>query len=426
MVGAVFEEADLDDVACAHDRRRSVLADVVEFGDGDHGRGIVGSGSLSLWDHCKASEEGQSEQQFPGFHGRLQNVQARLPASHGANYDATDAVFLHRISILVAGALLSALILVVGCSDPTPPAAAVGPRVALARVTAGTGSPADDAVARIRSVVEEEEGRLVAFFGGRPAVPYVVFVHATREQMPEALVANLHPDCPGFVPLGTHTVHLVWGEMRRTGASLRGVVIHELVHELLDQFVAPHGRLLPRWFHEGLAQFVAGDTYLGAREDELVWRASIDRLLPFDGLRSAFPSREEDLRIAYAQSYSYVAWLVREYGMESMLVAASAADDLTSFEGALVGRTRRSTLELQTAWKDHLVHGSGAPWRVLFDNCFTFLLVAALPVLALALTRRLAVDRRAAQRLDAAEAQPAQPDVAPELPTEDRPEDLPR
>lgn len=331
-------------------------------------------------------------------------------------------MFLHQISRLAA--VVAALILAVGCGGPARVAAPAANRTVLAQVVAGTGPPPEDAVAQVRRVVEEEEGRLVAFFRGRPAQPYFVFVHGSRERMPEDLVANLHPNCPGFVQLGTRTVHLVWGEMRRTGASLHGVVVHELVHELLDQFVAPHGRLLPRWFHEGLAQVVAGDTYLGAREEELVWRATIDRLLSFDGLRLAFPTREEDLRIAYAQSYSYVANLVRDHGVDAMLDVAAAADESTSFERALVGRTRRSTLDLQSAWKHHLVHGSGAPWRVLLDNCFPFVLVAALPLLALALIRRLAMDRRAAARLEHAEAQAAVgSEESPELPSEDRPQD---
>jgi hypothetical protein len=187
--------------------------------------------------------------------------------------------------------------------------------------------------------------------------------------------------------------------MRRTSPSLRGVVVHELVHELLDQYVHPRGGLVPRWFHEGLAQSIAGDTYLGAREDDLVWRAASRRLLAFGSLRSGFPQDEDGLRTAYAQSFSYVAWLQRQFGLEALVAVAAATDDLTSFERALVGRTGRSTLELEDAWRDHLQHGSGAPWRVLFDQCFALLLIAALPVLALAMIRRLAADRRAAARL---------------------------
>jgi hypothetical protein len=353
----------------------------------------------------------------------LRKVEGRLLAPLDPNYDAAKPVILQMISRLLAGSLLLALSLLSACGKGTAAAPTNGPVTPLARVVAGTGEPTDDEVARVREVVEREEGALVTLFRGKPRLPYFVHVHADREHMPESLVANLHRDSPGFAILGAHQIHIVSGEMRRTGASLRGVVVHELVHEMLDQFAAPHGRTMPRWFHEGLAQNIAGDTYLGAREDELVWRATTDRLLTFDRLRGGFPQDTEELRIAYAQSYSYVSWLIRTYGMETLLSIAAAADDLTSFEAALVGRTGRSTLDLKLAWQGHLLHGSGATWRVAFDSCFSLLLVAALPVLALALIRRLAADQRAARRLAAAEAEEvaqAAQEPVDEMPDEER------
>lgn len=313
-------------------------------------------------------------------------------------------MILQQIFRLFAGSFLA--LCLVATSSCDRPGAAVAPAVAerLAEVVAGTGDPEASTVAAITRVVEREEPAVRALFRGLPRQRYFIHVHADREHLPAALAANLHEDSPGFAMLGTRQIHVVWGEMQRTGASLRGVVVHEMVHELLDQFVAPHGRALPRWFHEGLAQAVAGDTYLGAREDELVWRAAAGRLESFDSLRTSFPADKPTLQIAYAQSYSFVAWLVREFGMATVIEIASSVDASTSFEVALSWRTKRSSLDLNTAWQQHLLHGSGAPWRVAFDQFFSLLMIGALPVLVLALMRRLAVDRRAARRLEAAAA----------------------
>lgn len=310
-------------------------------------------------------------------------------------------MFLHLIQRLLAGTL--AALVLCGCArrEPGPPST---PAPALAQVVAGSGTPDATAVEEVRRTVAAQEPALVALFEGKPQHPFFVFVHRDRAQLPDSLAANLHEDSPGFALLGMHQVHLIWDEMRRTGASLRGVVVHELVHELLDQYVAPNGALIPRWFHEGLAQTIAGDTYLGAREDEIVWRVSTGRLLPFGGLRQRFPTATEELRLAYAQSYSYVAWLVNRYGLDSVLAIAAATDDLTSFDRALVGRIGGSSIDLETAWRDHVLNRSGAPWRVALDQCFSLLLLAALPVLVIALMRRLAVDRRAAERLAQSEA----------------------
>ncbi|MBL9079276.1 MAG: hypothetical protein JNL08_17375 [Planctomycetes bacterium] len=303
----------------------------------------------------------------------------------------------------------AALLLWTACSPAGTPAAAPSPVPAAAtaepaKVVAGTGDPSPAAVAEVAQVVAEELPALRRLFRDLPLQRFFVHVHGSREALPDVLAASLQPDSPGFALLGRHQIHLVWEEMRRTGASLRGVVVHELVHELLDQFVAPHGARMPRWFHEGLAQVLAGDTYLGAREEDLVLRATLGRLPAFGELRETFPSRVEDLRLAYAQSYSYVAWLQAQYGLDTLLTIARATDELTSFERALVGRTQRSTLQLEDAWRDHLQHGSGAVWRVVLNQCFSLALVAALPILVLALIRRLAADRRAAERLERAEA----------------------
>lgn len=309
---------------------------------------------------------------------------------------------------------LQAVVLAVGiaaCGDGSP-VASPAPAPDTIRVIAGSGGVGPDVVARIRGIVEHEVPPLQQLFEGRPLAPFTVTVHATRAGLPAALEAQLHPDSPGFAMLGVHQIHLVWGEMRRTASDPRGVVVHELTHELLDQFVAPNGKLLPRWFHEGLAQYIAGDTYLHAREDDLVWRVGARRLFAFRELGDRFPSDSDALRTAYAQSYSYVAWLVGRFGVPAVLRVARNTSDLTSFERALVGMTGLSTLQLEDGWREHLLYGSGASWRVMLQNCFGLLLIAALPFLVLALIRRLAAEQRAAQRIAANERAAAAAEAA--------------
>lgn len=405
VITLVVEDPDLDHVARRDGRGRALQIHVLQSRDRRDGRGIVGYRLLG--DHGEGADDRKGEQQLPGLHAFLREHGYRgLLAPRDPNYDGFAPVFLHQIHRLLAGALLAAMLLCGCVRRDAPPAP---PKTLLAQVVAGSGNPGANAIEAVRQMVAEQEPALVARFGNTPRHPYFVFVHADRAQLPDSLAANLHEDSPGFALLGTHQVHLVWDEMRRTGSNLRGVVVHELVHELLDQFVAPHGALIPRWFHEGLAQTIAGDTYLGAREDEIVWRIPTGRLLAFGELRQRFPSDTEALRLAYAQSYSYVAWLVNRYGFDGVLAVAAATDGLTSFERALAGHAGVSTLDLETDWKDHVVTGSGAPWRVALDQCFSLLLVAALPVLVLALMRRLAVDRRAAERLAQSELEPPPP-----------------
>lgn len=305
-------------------------------------------------------------------------------------------MFLPRIL-----SLLLFLALVTGCGQAPQPVATrpESPPQDIAQVVKGTGEVPDGVVERIRRIVATELVSLQKVFDGKEIQRFFVHVHGSRDDMPEQLVAGLHQDSPGFAMLGRHQIHLIWGEMIRTGAKPVGVVRHELVHELLDQYVQPNGRYLPRWFHEGLAQLLAGDTYLGAREDDLVWRVSTGSLRPFRELDSRFTKSRSEVQTAYAQSYSYVAWLSREYGTPLLLRVARYADNVTSFGRALVGQTGKDSLKLESEWQHYVVHGSGAPWRVLFQSWFSLLMILVLPVLVLALIRRLNSEERAARRM---------------------------
>ena len=272
-------------------------------------------------------------------------------------------------------------------------------RLDVAQVVAGTGAVDAATLRRVEDAVAFELAELQELFDGRDVAPFFVHVHASRDGMPAALAAGAHEDAPGFALLGRHQIHIIMDALARTNTSVVGVVRHELAHELLDQYCGKNGRYLPRWFHEGLAQLLAGDTYLGASEEDLVWRVTSGSLRSIDTLEGPFPAATVRRRTAYGHSYSYVAWLERAYGLSALLRIARYTDDVTSFSRALVGYTGLSPLELEDDWRAYVVHGSGARWRSILSNWFGLVLILALPVLVLALKRRLQSEERAGRRM---------------------------
>ncbi len=66
-------------------------------------------------------------------------------------------------------------------------------------------------------------------------------------------------------------------------------------------------------------------------------------------------------------------------------------------------RTRRSIVSFEATWIGYLENESGAAFRVVMRNCFSYLMILVVPVLALAVIKRLARDRRAHEKLRAAE-----------------------
>jgi hypothetical protein len=269
-------------------------------------------------------------------------------------------------------------------------------------------------VAMVRTEAELGLRSLSETFPDLPRRPFRVVVHADAGSLPQGIAAAHHPGSPGLALLERHEIHLMLAEARASGAGLRPILVHELTHELLDQLCEPWGGRLPRWFHEGLAQVVAGDTYLGASEENIIWRALADQLLPFSSLDQDFPREPSRLQLAYAQSFSFVAWLEREYGRRLLLASVRAVDGETSFERALVIATRASTAELEDGWRNWLRYGSGAWWRVLLGQCFSLLMILALPLLALAMIRRLRADRAARERLGRAHESEQATDDPPE------------
>lgn len=267
-------------------------------------------------------------------------------------------------------------------------------------VAPATADVPAEVVARIQREADGGLAELRPVFAGLPKTSFRIAVHRTMASLDPEVAAALHPQVPGVALLGRHSIHLVLANMKYVENGLtRPVVVHEIVHELLDQLAGPYSGDVPRWLHEGLAQTLAGDTYLGGREEDLIWRIPSGQLLPFDDLRKDFPRDEIGLRLAYAQSYSYVSWLVQRLGVEDLLAAVQRMDQRTSFLGALVQVTRTSTIQLEEGWRDYLLHDSGARSRALLDSCFYLSMIFALPLVALAMIRRFRSDRRARERM---------------------------
>jgi hypothetical protein len=272
-------------------------------------------------------------------------------------------------------------------------------------ITVSAGGP-EVAAAAVRRVERDAAASLDFLrpaFRGLPRHPFRIVVHGGASDLPPELAAMHDAGSPGFALPSRHEIHVLLNECLDV-RGLQPVLAHEITHELLHQLAEPWGDRLPRWFHEGVAQVLAGDTYLDASEESLVWRVSVDNLLPFSELEKGFPREPVLLRLAYAQSFSYVKWLEGQLGRDGLLALAKKIDDETSLLRALVIATGRNTSQLEDGWHDYLINLSGAGYRALLKNCFSLLMIFSLPLLALALRRRMRVEAVVRERLEREEA----------------------
>ncbi len=273
------------------------------------------------------------------------------------------------------------------------------PKVDPATVSSATVDVPAVAIDMVRAEIGPATRDLATVFGLREVLPFAVIVHIGGDELPRTLKALHHEGSPGFTLLARREIHLLLRETAQNNRGLRTVLLHEVAHELLDQTCGRNGGRIPRWFHEGIAQLLAGDTYLGASEEMIVWRAATGQLTPFYELESRFPVGKLALSIAYAQSYSLVTWLSRSFGTEALLEMARAVDEDTTLEQAMVHQTGSSTEAIHERWRHHLVHGSGAAWRSVLSDFFPLFMVLILPVLAIAMIRRMSADQAARRRL---------------------------
>lgn len=87
---------------------------------------------------------------------------------------------------------------------------------------------------------------------------------------------------------------------------------HEVAHIILEQALAPRGGA-PRWLSEGFSMYHARQwTIHGQRTIEEVTLRN--NFLPLSMLVTGFPADEQAARIAYAQSFSVVSFMLNEYG----------------------------------------------------------------------------------------------------------------
>lgn len=255
-------------------------------------------------------------------------------------------------------------------------------------------------IAAIERLVPRALEQVRGPFPGAPSRPFDVIVHRSLDALPDALRAELHPGTPGFAMLGRDEVHLVLDEVQlRPPHDLTTVLAHELVHLLIDQYAGEFAPTVPRWVHEGLAQHLSGETYLGAREDDLLYPAAVGRLSRFRDLARAFPDDEAGRLVAYAQSESFVSFLVRKVGVDVVVESIHRSTELDGYVGGFALRAGTPLGWFEDEWLLWVRDESGARWRFFFQNCFSYSMIGGLVLLALALIRRLERDDRARRKL---------------------------
>jgi hypothetical protein len=137
--------------------------------------------------------------------------------------------------------------------------------------------------------------------------------------------------------------------------SLAITMKHELCHLLLHQYLK--GRRIPRWFEEGIAQWVSegiGEMIMDYKRPLLNEAFLAGKIIPMRALSDFFPADRESLSLAYEQSRSFVSYMVDRHGLESILNILEAVREGNAWEDAVWGALGISFLDLEDGWRNHM------------------------------------------------------------------------
>ena len=134
--------------------------------------------------------------------------------------------------------------------------------------------------------------------------------------------------------------------------NLDHVLTHELSHVLLHRAVGE--RPLPLWFVEGLAVQQAGEQRLG--RIQTLWEAAVlDDMLSAQELSQHFPTRPNQVNLAYAESADLVEHLLRSERDRARLTELLAGvKGGQSFEQALLSAYHVDLAYLEREWRRSL------------------------------------------------------------------------
>ena len=134
--------------------------------------------------------------------------------------------------------------------------------------------------------------------------------------------------------------------------TLEDTLRHELAHLALKS-----PKAIPRWFDEGVAQWVVGgfnEFYPLKGEKTLKAALTSDRLIPFWRIERAFPSDRQNLTLAYEQSKSIVEYLIKRYGEDRLYRLINELQAGSDFDVAFRSVYSVDFREIVRQWKDEV------------------------------------------------------------------------
>ena len=181
-----------------------------------------------------------------------------------------------------------------------------------------------------------------------------VFVYADQQDFVTALSPLQQVVSPGLT-IGTDRIFmLLTGQPEADTQTIR----HEILHAVFLQHTRNPFNDPPRWLTEGFSVFLSGDDLGPESIDALRQLESEGRLFSLKSLNGSFPSTEQELTIAYVESYSALRYIIEEFGAGKLTLLLSAIREGNTTDDAFRQALGLTVDELDQRWRRALRLGA--------------------------------------------------------------------
>jgi hypothetical protein len=207
---------------------------------------------------------------------------------------------------------------------------------------------AEEAAGLYQGVKRDLEAKLGLHVTFTPSVLLVKHTGTFRKMVGSDLIV-------AFAVPGKDLMVIDYSRMNVSPFSLAVTMKHELCHLVVHRYL--RGRKIPKWFDEGIAQWVSegiGEIIIDRKRPPLNEAVLAGKIIPMKALSEFFPGDPETLPLAYEQSQSLVTYMIERYGLESILNILEGLKEGDPWEEAVWRTLGISFLDLEYGWHGHL------------------------------------------------------------------------
>lgn len=186
--------------------------------------------------------------------------------------------------------------------------------------------------------------------------------YADGDRMRADMGRGTRPWVGGVAAARFNLIVLYASEFEWGRSTLAATIAHELTHIAIEHAIGEPPRAIPTWLHEGLATVVESAVAERFSYEEIVDAAfEADRLISLRGLTGSFPVQSGGALLAYAQSNSFVKFIIDRWGESAITEILDSYRQGASQDRALRRAVGLGLNALEAEWLATLDQSDAAP-----------------------------------------------------------------